>query len=102
MKKLKTKAKLKSSDFASEGVAGITENNRSLINENILNDEEIEIVWIDEETHIKAVELIKECLDKNHSLCDAVSFVIMQTRGIAESLTTDKHFEQEGFIRLLK
>jgi len=73
-----------------------------VFSQNILNDEEIEIVWIDEELHIKAVELIKERRDKNYSLCDAVSFIIMRQRGIAESLTTDKHFEQEGFIRLLK
>ncbi len=73
-----------------------------VFSQNILHDEEIEIVWIDEELHIKAVELIKERRDKNYSLCDAVSFIIMRQRGIAESLTTDKHFEQEGFIRLLK
>ncbi|MEO6723747.1 MAG: nucleic acid-binding protein, partial [Blastocatellia bacterium] len=30
-----------------------------------------------------------------------VSFALMHERGIHEALTTDKHFEQEGFIRLL-
>jgi len=40
-------------------------------------------------------------LDKTYSLCDSVSFVIMRQRQITEALTTDKHFEQEGFIRLL-
>lgn len=39
--------------------------------------------------------------DKTYSLCDAVSFVLMHERGILEALTTDKHFVQEGFIRLL-
>jgi predicted nucleic acid-binding protein len=29
-------------------------------------------------------------------------FVVMQQRGLAEALTTDHHFEQAGFIRLLK
>ncbi len=26
----------------------------------------------------------------------------MQSRGITEALTTDRHFEQEGLIRLLR
>ncbi len=32
----------------------------------------------------------------------AVSFIVMQKRGIVEALTTDHHFEQAGFMRLLK
>ena len=32
----------------------------------------------------------------------AVSFVMMQERGITEALATDYHFEQAGFVRLLK
>jgi predicted nucleic acid-binding protein len=48
------------------------------------------------------MELLANRLDKNYSLCDAVSFVLMQTRGLTEALTTDKHFKQEGFIKLLK
>ena len=39
--------------------------------------------------------------DKNYSLCDAVSFILMRRRGLYEALTTDHHFEQEGFRRLL-
>ncbi|MEH2285259.1 MAG: hypothetical protein V7K90_28760 [Nostoc sp.] len=39
--------------------------------------------------------------DKSYSLCDAVSFVLMRQRGVTEALTTDHHFEQEGFRRLL-
>ncbi|MGI8467157.1 MAG: type II toxin-antitoxin system VapC family toxin [Pyrinomonadaceae bacterium] len=62
----------------------------------------LELVWVDEKTHQMAMSLIEDRLDKNYSLCDAVSFVIMRKREISEALTTDKHFEQEGFIRLLK
>jgi len=40
----------------------------------ILETAEIEIVWVDENLHWQAVELIKERPDKNYSLCDAVSF----------------------------
>ena len=62
----------------------------------------LELIWIDEAKHQKAMTLIENRLDKNYSLCDAVSFVLMRERGIVEALTTDKHFEQENFIRLLK
>lgn len=68
----------------------------------ILDDPEVEVVWVDERLHRRAVELLERRADKNYSLCDAVSFVIMRERGITEALTTDKHFEQENFIRLLK
>lgn len=68
----------------------------------ILDDDEIEIIWIDEDLHRRAVELLERRADKNYSLCDAVSFIIMRERNITESLTTDKHFEQENLVRLLK
>ena len=67
----------------------------------ILDDKTIETIWIDENLHRRAVALLRERADKSYSLCDAVSFVVMRERGISESLTTDKHFRQEGFIRLL-
>jgi predicted nucleic acid-binding protein len=70
--------------------------------ESVLSDETIEIVWVDEDLHTKAVELLKNRQDKTYSLCDAVSFVVMRERGIAEALTTDGHFAQESFIQLLK
>lgn len=41
-------------------------------------------------------------LAETHSLCDAVSFLLMREGAITEALTTDRHFEQEGFVRLLK
>jgi predicted nucleic acid-binding protein len=30
------------------------------------------------------------------------SFILMEERGITEALTTDRHFEQAGFVRLRK
>jgi len=46
--------------------------------------------------------MLLDRLDKTYSLCDAVSFVLMRERELTEALTTDRHFEQEGFVRLLK
>jgi len=61
----------------------------------------LELVWVDERLHQEAMTLLDHRSDKTYSLCDAVSFVLMRERGILEALTTDKHFVQEGFIRLL-
>jgi len=68
----------------------------------VLQDAEIEIIWVDEALHARAVELLQARQDKTYSLCDAVSFVLMRERGITDALTTDKHFAQEGFGKLLE
>ncbi len=62
----------------------------------------IKVVYVDEELHRAAVDLLSRRLDKTYSLCDAVSFVLMGRRGVREALTTDRHFEQAGFVRLLQ
>jgi uncharacterized protein len=40
--------------------------------------------------------------DKSWSLTDCISFVVMQRESITDALTGDKHFEQAGFVALLK
>ena len=62
----------------------------------------VEILYIDKEMDTLAWKLCKSRLDKAWSLVDCSSFVIMQQLDIQEALTTDQHFEQAGFIRLLK
>ena len=47
------------------------------------------------------MNLLNRRLDKSYSLCDAVSFVLMHQRKLVDALTTDRHFEQEGFRKLL-
>jgi predicted nucleic acid-binding protein len=42
-------------------------------------------------------ELYKQRADKDWSLTDCISFVVMRDRGIADALTGDRHFEQAGF-----
>jgi predicted nucleic acid-binding protein len=67
----------------------------------LLDTADIETVWVDEQLHRAAMQLLIDRQDKTYSLCDAVSFVLMRQRGMTEALTTDRHFEQEGFVRLL-
>lgn len=40
--------------------------------------------------------------DKEWSLTDCTSFVVMKERGLEEALTSDHHFEQAGFRTLIK
>lgn len=62
----------------------------------------IDILHIGPETDTQAWQLLANREDKNWSLVDCSSFIVMQQKNIAESLTNDHHFEQAGFIRLLK
>jgi len=62
----------------------------------------VDIIHIDAATDATAWELCKSRPDKAWSLVDCSSFVVMQRLNLQEALTTDKHFEQAGFIRLLK
>ena len=67
----------------------------------LVENPDIAIVWVNEELHQQAMGLLFARPDKTYSLCDAVSFVVMRQRQIATALTTDRHFVQEGFQRLL-
>jgi len=49
-----------------------------------------------------AFTLFKSRLDKEWSLTDCASFVLMKTRGVVEALAYDYHFEQFGFKALLR
>lgn len=68
----------------------------------LLAHPQVEVVWVDEDMHNRAMQLLEDRPDKSYSLADAVSFVLMRDRGIVEALSTDHHFEQEGFRRLLR
>ena len=103
----------------------------------LMENPNVEMVWVDEILHREAMDLLLVRQDKTYSifdsnevqpgiikllwcghlarkictsylrkllysLCDAISFVLMRKKGIREALTTDKHFEQEGFTRLLQ
>jgi predicted nucleic acid-binding protein len=46
--------------------------------------------------------LFAERMDKEWSLADCISMVVMRRQGLAEALTSDKHFEQAQFQALLK
>ena len=48
------------------------------------------------------IDLYRIRPDKDWSLTDCISFVVMEEHGITDALTGDHHFEQAGFRALLK
>ncbi len=53
----------------------------------------------DDET--RAVSLLRSHEDKTYSLCDALSFVIMERLGITEAIAFDRHFREYGRLTIL-
>jgi predicted nucleic acid-binding protein len=62
----------------------------------------VEIIHVDRSLDDRAWELLSNRTDKTWSLVDCLSFVVMRENDISEAVTTDHHFEQAGFVRLLK
>jgi predicted nucleic acid-binding protein len=48
------------------------------------------------------LQLHRERPDKSRSLTDCISFHVMRERGIERALAYDEHFEQAGFVALLR
>ncbi|WP_211299200.1 type II toxin-antitoxin system VapC family toxin [Methylovulum psychrotolerans] len=62
----------------------------------------VKVIHIDQVKEQQAYQLWKSRPDKKWSLVDCSSFVLMQDERITAAITSDHHFEQAGFIRLLK
>jgi uncharacterized protein len=62
----------------------------------------VQVVHIDSALDAAAFELFTARPDKAWTIVDCSSFVVMKQRGILEALTSDRHFDQAGFSRLLK
>ena len=61
----------------------------------------IRIVLLDSQLLNRGLQLMASRHDKDWSLTDCVSFVVMQDADLREALTADQHFEQAGFKTLL-
>src|SRR5437867_3584348 len=59
-------------------------------------DPQVSVVQPEQYLFDEGLELYRNRLDKDWSLTDCISFVVMQRQGIAEALTGDHHFEQAG------
>ncbi len=65
-------------------------------------DRHVRCVPTDATLFTRGFELYASRSDKDWSLTDCISFVVMQDRGIEQALTSDYHFVQAGFKALLR
>jgi predicted nucleic acid-binding protein len=49
----------------------------------------------------RAREMLARHIDKDWTLCDAISFAVLDTRRIVRAFTFDRHFRQYGRIQVL-
>jgi len=63
---------------------------------------EVEVVPASSELFKAGLELFAKRPDKEWSLTDCISFALMHAHTIEDALTSDHHFEQAGFLRLLR
>ena len=66
----------------------------------IMQMAQLQIVHVDPAQDADAWAMLHQNRDKDWSLVDAASFVVMRQMGINEAFTSDHHFAQAGFIRL--
>jgi predicted nucleic acid-binding protein len=64
-------------------------------------DKHVEVVPFDPELNAAAVDLYRSRDDKDWSLTDCHSVVVMERFRLSEALTTDHHFEQAGMKALM-
>jgi predicted nucleic acid-binding protein len=85
------------------GKAG--EHFRALVQQTIVSLRQNPNVTIEPQTSTlfrEALDFYAAHRDKNWSLTDCASFLVMKEEGITEALAHDHHFEQAGFRALLR
>ena len=67
----------------------------------ILRNPNIDVIEQTHEAFLAGLDLYERRPGNDYSLVDCVSMNVMRERGIAQALTSDRHFEQEGFAALM-
>lgn len=103
-KVVQARARLVSTWFvAAEAHAALTRNKKARIQ--MLREMEknpyLTLETVTTEDQRSAIDLLHANEDKSYSLCDAVSFVVMERLGIARVLTFDGHFSQIGRFQVI-
>ena len=68
----------------------------------ILDSQTTRVIPQSRESFVSGLERYENRLDKGYSVQDCISMNVMETEGITQILTSDHHFEQEGFTVLMK
>lgn len=69
--------------------------------EGIRNDPDVTILTPEASLYEDGLALYADRPDKDWSLTDCISFVVMDQRRLTDSLTADHHFQQAGYRALL-
>ena len=70
--------------------------------ESLRDDATVRMIDSDRQLFEAGISLYAMRPDKDWSLTDCISFVVMEREKIKQALTADHHFEQAGFVALLK
>ena len=68
----------------------------------LLVDPAVRVIPQSRASFLAGLELYAPRPDKGYSLVDCISMQTMRKEGIADALTNDRHFEQEGFRALFR
>lgn len=59
----------------------------------------VQCIWSDRKLEFRAREILRRYDDQAFSYADAVSFALMEQRGLTEAFAFDHHFSTAGFIQ---
>lgn len=68
----------------------------------IIANPRITVIQQSHDSFMRGLARYEQRPDKGYSLQDCVSMNVMEMLNITEILTADRHFEQEGFIALMR
>ena len=66
-----------------------------------LGQSELHVEHAAVDDHRRAIALVLAHADKSYSLCDALSFVVMERLGVGEAIAFDRHFREYGKFTVL-
>lgn len=72
------------------------------IGNRLLESAKIEVIQVNEDLFYAGWQFLQKHNDKNYSLTDCISFVVMKQHGVKSALTFDGHFVQAGFEKFLR
>ncbi len=87
--------------FVSGHGAHVRTNSAAIVRET-LSDPNVRVIHQTRGTLLEGLDLFEARPDKGYSLVDCISMVTMRRLRMTEALTADRHFEQEGFVALLR
>lgn len=74
---------------------------KRLVLDDLFNNPVVHVADVSVKDQAHALDLLRTQLDKDYSLCDALSFVIMRRLQLKRALTFDEHFRQFGEFEMI-